>query len=77
MFKFFIKGVGKSSILIRFVSNEFKPILKSTLGAAFMSKTIFYKEQAIKFEVNRLKKTSFKRKAQRYGTLLDKRNTML
>ena len=48
---FFFPGVGKSSILIRFVSNEFKPNLESTLGAAFMAKMIFYKEQAIKFQV--------------------------
>lgn len=44
-------GVGKSSILIRFVSNEFKANQESTLGAAFMAKMIFYKDQAIKFQV--------------------------
>ena len=31
------KGVGKSKILLRFVTNEFKDGTDSTLGAAFMS----------------------------------------
>ena len=31
------KGVGKSSILLRFVTNEFKDGTEYTLGAAFMS----------------------------------------
>jgi GTPase SAR1 family protein len=30
-------GVGKSSILLRFVTNEFKEGVDPTLGAAFMS----------------------------------------
>ena len=33
-------SVGKSSLALRFVSNEFKPYSESTIGASFMSKTI-------------------------------------
>ena len=32
-----ILGVGKSSILVRFVTNEFREGVDPTLGAAFMS----------------------------------------
>ncbi len=35
-----IIGVGKSSILLRFCSNDFKESNDPTLGAAFMSKVI-------------------------------------
>ena len=33
-------GVGKSSLALRFVTNEFRPYSESTIGASFMSKTI-------------------------------------
>ena len=33
-------GVGKSSLALRFVTNEFKPYSESTIGASFMSKSI-------------------------------------
>jgi GTPase SAR1 family protein len=33
-------GVGKSSLALRFVSNQFKPYSESTIGASFMSKAI-------------------------------------
>ena len=33
-------GVGKSSLALRFVTNEFKPYSESTVGASFMSKSI-------------------------------------
>jgi GTPase SAR1 family protein len=33
-------GVGKSSLALRFVSNEFKPYSESTIGASFVSKAI-------------------------------------
>ena len=32
-------GVGKSSLMLRFVNNEFKQFIESTIGASFMSKT--------------------------------------
>lgn len=35
-------GVGKSSIALRFVSNEFKPYSESTIGASFLSKTLTF-----------------------------------
>ena len=33
-------GVGKSSVALRFVTNEFRPYSESTIGASFMSKSI-------------------------------------
>ena len=33
-------GVGKSSIVLRFVTNEFRPYSESTIGASFMSKKL-------------------------------------
>lgn len=31
-------GVGKSSLVLRFVTNNYKPYSESTIGASFMSK---------------------------------------
>lgn len=42
-------GVGKSSLLLRFVTNEFTKDAQPTLGAAFQSKTIMIEERPIKF----------------------------
>jgi len=44
-------GVGKSSLVLRFVSNHFKEYSESTIGASFMSKTIVVSETAIKFQI--------------------------
>lgn len=44
-----IEGVGKSSILLRFCTNDFKFGNEPTLGAAFMSKTISNDNSSIKF----------------------------
>lgn len=33
-------GVGKSSIALRFVTDEFRPYTEATIGASFMSKQI-------------------------------------
>lgn len=33
-------GVGKSSILIRFINDEFRPNMDTTVGAAFLSKNV-------------------------------------
>lgn len=33
-------GVGKSSLALRFVTNEFKPYSEATIGASFMSKSM-------------------------------------
>ncbi len=47
-------GVGKSSIALRFVSNEFKPYSESTIGASFLSKTLSFDAS------NNRKKIAFK-----------------
>jgi GTPase SAR1 family protein len=44
-------GVGKSSLVLRFITNEFKPYVESTIGASFMSKLILVDSQPIKFQV--------------------------
>lgn len=44
-------GVGKSSLLLRFVTGDFKFGNEATLGAAFMSKTFEHKGEAIRFQV--------------------------
>ena len=43
-------GVGKSSLTLRFVSNNFKEHSQATIGASFLSKTIFAKE-LVKFNI--------------------------
>mmetsp|Transcript_21351 Transcript_21351/g.25756 ORF Transcript_21351/g.25756 Transcript_21351/m.25756 type:complete len:216 (+) Transcript_21351:273-920(+) len=37
-------GVGKSSIALRFVTDEFRPYTESTIGASFMAKTIEFED---------------------------------
>ena len=46
-------GVGKTSIISRYISNTFSSVLISTPGANFTSKTIFLQDenQSIKFEI--------------------------
>ena len=46
-------GVGKTSIINRYISNTFSNVLTATPGASFTSKTIFLKDynQSIKFEI--------------------------
>jgi len=44
-------GVGKSSLVLRFVTNNFKPYSESTIGASFMSKMIMIDSQPIKFQI--------------------------
>lgn len=44
-------GVGKSSLVLRFITNEFKPFQESTIGASFMSKLIMVDGNPIKFQV--------------------------
>jgi small GTP-binding protein len=43
--------VGKSSLVLRFVTNNFKPYSESTIGASFMSKTILVDTKQIKFQI--------------------------
>ncbi|XP_041376392.1 ras-related protein Rab-22A-like [Gigantopelta aegis] len=44
-------GVGKSSIVMRFVADQFKPALESTIGASFMTKTLLVDENTYKFQI--------------------------
>jgi len=45
-------GVGKSSIALRFTSNEFHPYSESTIGASFMSKELEFDSAAIRPSTN-------------------------
>ena len=44
-------GVGKSSLVLRFVTNSFKSYSESTIGASFMSKLITVDNKPIKFQI--------------------------
>ena len=46
-------GVGKTSIINRYISNTFSQVLTATPGASFTPKTVFLKDynQSIKFEI--------------------------
>ena len=46
-------GVGKTSIISRYISNTFSSVLMATPGANFTTKTVFLEDerQSIKFEI--------------------------
>lgn len=44
-------GVGKSSLVLRFITNEFKPFQEPTIGASFMSKLFMIENNPIKFQI--------------------------
>ncbi|KRX03386.1 P-loop containing nucleoside triphosphate hydrolase [Pseudocohnilembus persalinus] len=44
-------GVGKSSILLRFVTNDFQEDKESTLGAAFLAKNLTVNDINYKFQI--------------------------
>ena len=44
-------GVGKTSILSRFVENKFDPYHEFTIGVEFASKTISVNNQNIKLQI--------------------------
>lgn len=44
-------SVGKSSIILNFVKGEFNPREESTIGASFLTKTIFQNRCAVKYEI--------------------------
>lgn len=44
-------GVGKSSIVLRFVADNFKEDTDATIGASYMSKMLQIQEKAIKFNI--------------------------
>jgi Ras-related protein Rab-5C len=53
-FKMVVLGyysVGKSSLVLKYVKDEFNPNEESTIGASFLTKTIFTKDCSIKFEI--------------------------
>ena len=46
-------GVGKSSIILRFVHDTFNGKEQATIGCSYMAKLIYYKGHAISFQVRR------------------------
>ncbi|KAG9396611.1 Small GTPase superfamily [Carpediemonas membranifera] len=44
-------GVGKSSLVLRFVNNTFSPWQESTIGASFLTKTIVVDDMAYKYQI--------------------------
>jgi small GTP-binding protein len=44
-------SVGKSSIVIRFVKNQFSEFQESTIGAAFLTQTVPVNDCTVKFEI--------------------------
>jgi Ras-related protein Rab-5C len=44
-------GVGKSSITIRYVNNQFNEFLESTLGAVYFEKSHRHKNRSIKYQI--------------------------
>eukprot|EP00939_MAST-03C_sp_MAST-3C-sp1_P003862 g3862.t1 len=44
-------GVGKSSLVLRFVTKHFRPFSESTIGASFMSKMVTFDGIAIKYQI--------------------------
>ena len=44
-------GVGKSSLVLRFVTDNFKPYNESTIGASFMSKVLVHDGKSIKYQI--------------------------
>ncbi len=43
--------VGKSSIVTRFVTNNFNPHQEATIGASYMTKTLIVDGRLIKFQI--------------------------
>jgi small GTP-binding protein len=44
-------GVGKSSLVLRFVTDTFKPYSDSTIGASYMTKLINFENKAYKYMI--------------------------
>mmetsp|Transcript_3281 Transcript_3281/g.9559 ORF Transcript_3281/g.9559 Transcript_3281/m.9559 type:complete len:194 (-) Transcript_3281:265-846(-) len=45
------QSVGKSSLVLRFVTNDFKANMTSTIGASFMSKMVMVDDVPYKFQI--------------------------
>lgn len=53
-FKMVVLGyysVGKSSLVLKYVKGDFNPNEESTIGASFLTKTVFMQDCNIKFEI--------------------------
>jgi hypothetical protein len=46
-------GVGKSCLVLRFVRDEFVPDMETTIGAAFLTKSVQLEDANVKIEVGR------------------------
>jgi len=44
-------AVGKSSLVLRFVKGQFTEYQESTIGAAFLTQTVFLNDTCLKFEI--------------------------
>ncbi|KAF8372194.1 hypothetical protein PRIPAC_78623 [Pristionchus pacificus] len=44
-------AVGKSSLVLRFVKGQFHEYQESTIGAAFLTQTVYLDEATVKFEI--------------------------
>ena len=44
-------GVGKTSIVTNFVTDNFAPDTEATVGATFLSKTITLEDKVIRFQI--------------------------
>eukprot|EP00735_Rhodelphis_limneticus_P001050 TRINITY_DN11601_c0_g1::TRINITY_DN11601_c0_g1_i1::g.21983::m.21983 TRINITY_DN11601_c0_g1::TRINITY_DN11601_c0_g1_i1::g.21983 ORF type:complete len:198 (+),score=41.10,sp/Q9SN68/RAF2B_ARATH/52.36/4e-62,Ras/PF00071.17/4.8e-52,Miro/PF08477.8/1.8e-18,Arf/PF00025.16/3.3e-10,Gtr1_RagA/PF04670.7/8.3e-07,MMR_HSR1/PF01926.18/7.2e-06,GTP_EFTU/PF00009.22/0.0013,DUF258/PF03193.11/0.0013,NTPase_1/PF03266.10/0.0027,SRPRB/PF09439.5/0.0069,ABC_tran/PF00005.22/0.011,DUF815/PF05673.8/0.091,DUF815/PF05673.8/4.2e+02 len=44
-------GVGKSSLVLRFVTNQYRDYSESTIGASFLTKTVRNGDESIKFQI--------------------------
>ena len=44
-------GVGKSSLLVRFVRNEFHEQTRSTISAAYLTRRVETDERTVQFEI--------------------------
>jgi len=44
-------GVGKSTLVIRFVKGKFNEFQESTIGAAFLTQTVVVEDTTVKFEI--------------------------
>ena len=49
-------GVGKTSIISRYMTDKFSATLGSTPGANFTTKTIFLKDENLKYGIQLVKK---------------------
>eukprot|EP01103_Thecamoeba_quadrilineata_P011492 TRINITY_DN2759_c0_g1_i1.p1 TRINITY_DN2759_c0_g1~~TRINITY_DN2759_c0_g1_i1.p1 ORF type:complete len:207 (+),score=29.87 TRINITY_DN2759_c0_g1_i1:66-686(+) len=44
-------GVGKSNLILRYVQNQFDDLLENTIGASYISRTLFVDDTVIKLDI--------------------------